>query len=1130
MKQFKKIMSTIVALTLSFNGFAAVDADDTSAGETAEPAPADTAVVEEAPAVEEQPAEPVIVQEEAAPAEEQQPAPDVQVEETQENTEPAQTVEGQSVDDGTEAVTVPAETTETAVTEAAESAENTESVDTPAEDTTVENTAEPAESQNTSEAKTAPDTAWDDEETTGTEPTSTVEVTAVQEGTADTGVTAEPESTATAETAAAEPTADPSAVPAMRKGPRRNVADGAASINGTQYENLTTAYAALKEGETIVLLKDGTDDDIPLPAVNYTLDLNGHSYGGNGFYTVQRNVKITNSSDTAASFNKGIQNYGGTLDVEGKVTLTSNFFDHGTVTFNNTQADGAVLDYVDWGRTSIATLGSAFTASAIKYTQNKDMVPSENKELFFSANDLSSIITEYRDRAESKDISWKDGKLVLNKDTETIAYAAKINDTEYKTVSAAIAAAKTDDVIVLEADANEGSTTVLEGKSITIDLNGKNYSTSDWFFISGDLTLTNNAETAASVNIAFVNYNTFHSSGKIDLGGSFFDRGTAVFNHQQNNELNYINWGRKNTAELGADFSAESIKYTKDDGKKLADDEGEVLFNGGSPKLANVITATGKNDKNEVFTFNNICYENNQIVFKRGAVTASIATIGDHGFGTLQDAVSNAASSGDTIVLQQSIKDSTELTVPEGKSVTIDLNGKSYVTSSNIFFNGTVLLKNSDHDSPAKISSTGYTQNNGTLNTEGDLSIEGSYFDSGTSVFNHHQGSAELNYSHWGRKSVAEFGSEFTADSIRFTYNFDPNPLESLTLFKCSSGKYLQKLKATRNNLDCKDIRFVDGQIIAVPDMSNCVAVIGLNGYTSLQAAFNAAKDEGDTVKIVQTEVVDSTDAMVPSGKTVTLDLNGSSYKNSGWFTNNGDLTIINSSETPAVMDVTKGFANNGTFKTNGNLTLKGAYFDAGISEFNNVQAAELNYDNFGRKDTATLSSGFSAPSIRYAKNSEEHPLESDMLVLFKGGSSDIAKTVKASRQYKDENGTIYNIPYQNVEYEDSYGGGRIEIKLTATIGDFDYPSVQMALEAAKNNDIIKLQRDIDETQETVPASSVASPGDLKLTKDKSVTLDLNGQTFKGDGKHYFYIDGTLNLINTSSSHRSEFEFNIKVW
>ena len=112
MKQFKKIMSTIVALTLSFNGFAAVDADDTSAGETAEPAPADTAVVEEAPAVEEQPAEPVIVQEEAAPAEEQQPAPDVQVEETQENTEPAQTVEGQSVDDGTEAVTVPAETTD----------------------------------------------------------------------------------------------------------------------------------------------------------------------------------------------------------------------------------------------------------------------------------------------------------------------------------------------------------------------------------------------------------------------------------------------------------------------------------------------------------------------------------------------------------------------------------------------------------------------------------------------------------------------------------------------------------------------------------------------------------------------------------------------------------------------------------------------------------------------------------------------------------------------------------------------------------------------------------------------------------------------------------------------------------
>ena len=90
--------------------------------------------------------------------------------------------------------------------------------------------------------------------------------------------------------------------------------------------------------------------------------------------------------------------------------------------------------------------------------------------------------------------------------------AAKIKDTEYKTVSAAIAAANTDDVIVLESDANEVSTTVPEGKTVTIDLNGKSYSISEWFSIYGDLTLTNSAETAASVNIAFVHYNTFRSS------------------------------------------------------------------------------------------------------------------------------------------------------------------------------------------------------------------------------------------------------------------------------------------------------------------------------------------------------------------------------------------------------------------------------------------------------------------------------------------------------------------------------------------------------------------------------------------------------------------------------------------
>ncbi|MEE3486648.1 MAG: hypothetical protein VZT48_00920 [Bulleidia sp.] len=325
----KKIFAAVLSLTMCFTNFGGVAADENEAGtettvetttETTDQGAEDNASVSASGETAET-VETVVESVDAAPVD-----TNADTAATTESTDTA------SVEESTEAVSGDPVTADTA----AETANNTESAAT--EENTAADTADSASSDETAETSAETDTEITDEQTSE----------------AKAGSELETEDEETEETEETE-----------------TVTDGAASINGTQYENLTTAYAALNDGETIVLLKDGTDDEIQLPTVNYTLDLNGHSYGGNGFYSVQTNVTITNSSDTAASFNKGILNYGGTLDVEGKITLTSNFFDQGTVTFNNTQADGAVLDYVDWGRKSIAALGSAFTASAIKYTQKQ---------------------------------------------------------------------------------------------------------------------------------------------------------------------------------------------------------------------------------------------------------------------------------------------------------------------------------------------------------------------------------------------------------------------------------------------------------------------------------------------------------------------------------------------------------------------------------------------------------------------------------------------------------------------------------------------------------------------------------------------------------------------------------------
>ena len=64
---------------------------------------------------------------------------------------------------------------------------------------------------------------------------------------------------------------------------------------------------------------------------------------------------------------------------------------------------------------------------------------------------------------------------------------------------------------------------------------------------------------------------------------------------------------------------------------------------------------------------------------------------------TLSSAISLCGTSGNTITLEANVTDNTAVTVPAGKSVTLDLAGKTIETTANPFITvqGTLIIKDS---------------------------------------------------------------------------------------------------------------------------------------------------------------------------------------------------------------------------------------------------------------------------------------------------------------------------------------------------------------------------------------------------------------------------------------------------
>lgn len=349
----------------------------------------------------------------------------------------------------------------------------------------------------------------------------------------------------------------------------------------------------------------------------------------------------------------------------------------------------------------------------------------------------------------------------------------------------------------------------------------------------------------------------------------------------------------------------------------------------------------------DLFDFENTSIVKNITLYAHW--TEKVASIGDTYYGSLQEAV-NAAQPGDTIKVLKDINLDTTTTATSkvtfiDKDVTLDLNGQS--VSSSFDSNGIGLyvyggsLKLTDSAGNGKLSGTlplvlvdvdsfemdsgtiaglmcGFTVNN-TNGTKANVKMTG--------------GSIEARFGFGISTSGSNVDLEVSGGSVKVANDFLTTPTSAISqtgssnTLSISGGTFAGSPDNETDVTSTVSDGFITGghfskQVpyeqcatgyhpVAKTDESGtyytvekgkAVASITKNGstiyYTSLGDAVDAAAEDGDTIKLL--ESVEDDSQVVVNHKTITLDLNGKTYSvtsDVAFAVNGGKLTVTDSSE-----------------------------------------------------------------------------------------------------------------------------------------------------------------------------------------------------------------------------------------
>ena len=735
-------------------------------------------------------------------------------------------------------------------------------------------------------------------------------------------------------------------------------------------------------------------------------------------------------------------------------------------------------------------------------------------------------------------------------ETEPV-YVATIGSEGFETLSEAVASAKDGQTVKLIANIDLANEPVgkldgryntyfkVEGKSITVNLNGKTVSGE----YTGDNTLVGVFSTENGGHL------TITGKGTVDVTAT-----STVYSLIANYEPECSIIIENGTYKL--DKAGDSLVYS---GCSAKDGQGIYVY-GGYFTLGNV--GTGKNQspwifnclgKNENFTnvyggtynFNvseqywtqevNVLAEvtdNNNGTWTVGTDIA-VAMIGNVNYKTLADAIA-AAKDGETVKLIADIDLANEpinkldgaydtYFKVEGKSVTVDLNGK---TVSGEYTGDNMLVGVFSTENGGHLTLTG----EGTVDLTATSTVYSlvANYEAGCSViikngtYKLDKAKDSLIYSGYSAENgegIYVYDGNFTLGNVGTSTNGSP------WIFNClgKNDNFTNVYGGTYNSNVSEQYWIYEVNVIGfvvdnkngtwtVVDEAFGVAMIGNVGYKTLAEAIAAAKD-GETVKLIAdidlaNEALDKLDGAYDTyfkveGKAITVDLNGKTVKGEykgdnmlvGVFSteNGGRLTLtgegtVDVTATSTVYSLIANyepecsiFIENGTYKLD---KAKDCLIYSGCSAENN-NGIYVHDGNFTLGNVGTSTNG--------------------MPWIF----NCLGANVRYSNIY---GGTYnYNIDNQHWSSEVNVIGFVLDNNngtwtVTNDVSDLGvayvdgivYGSLSEALAAAKDGRTVTLLSDISVTAENATATEDGLSV-MFLIEGKSITLDLNGKTIYVD-------------------------------
>ena len=287
---------------------------------------------------------------------------------------------------------------------------------------------------------------------------------------------------------------------------------------------------------------------------------------------------------------------------------------------------------------------------------------------------------------------------------------------------------------------------------------------------------------------------------------------------------------------------------------------------------------------------------------------------------------------------------------------------------------------------------------------------------------------------------------------------------------------------------------------------ADSVAVIGSTGYPTLQAALAAAKS-GDTVTLVKDITVDSTagknQATISIPAQVTLD-GGNHTITAGTFANSAHmLGVINAGGVKVMnltVDMNKAADSKHALNVHGanasvtleNVTLKNANTAGMVVNTGTVKADQL----------TTEGNGWGGINVDKGGNftATELTANEPAMVWSEDYGTDGGSTVEI-----DGFETVYGVARGKVHFMTVEKAEEVTV---AKIGDARYATLQAAIDAAAEDDIIVLANDVTES--------------VTVGTDKNITLDLDGKTLTAAGGYAITNYGTLVLTGKGTVYQPE--------